>query len=135
MAPATPPPRIRSLLAALTMASVSISVRSPCVRMIFSSRVMATSSRRISRADESRGFARDDHFLAHAAAHFAASFDGVAGRGGREGNFENPPLWRRMEETHPDPLLRAKGDCGHIRHGGRRPAAGKDRGGPCEAVD
>src|SRR5260370_23519547 len=114
MAPATPPPRIRSLLAALTMASVSISVRSPCVRMIFSSRVMATSSRRISRADESRGFAHDDHFLAHAAAHLAASFDSVAGRGGREDHFEKPPLGRAMAETHPHPLLRAKPDRRHI---------------------
>src|SRR5947209_8556 len=135
MAPATTPPRIRSLLAALTMASVSISVRSPCVRMIFSSRVMATSSRRISRADESRGFARDDHFLAHAAAHFAASFDGVAGRGGCEDNFEKPPLGRGMEETHPDALLRAKRDGGHIRNGERRRAAGKDRAGLCESVE
>src|SRR2546426_8445404 len=135
MAPATPPPRIRSLLAALTMASVSISVRSPCVRMIFSSRVMATSSRRISRADESRGFARDDHFLAHAAAHFAASFDGVAGRGGREDNFEKPPLGRSMEETHPDALLPAKRDGGHIRNGERRRTAGKDRAGLCEPVE
>src|SRR5260370_14576992 len=120
MAPATPPPRIRSLLAALTMASVSISVRSTCVRMIFSSRVMATSSRRISRADESRGFARDDHFLAHAAAHLAASFDGVAGRGVREDNFEKPPLRRGLEENHPDALLPTKRDGGHIRHGERR---------------
>src|SRR4029077_172593 len=34
MAPATPPPRMRSLLAALTMASTSISVRSPCWMMM-----------------------------------------------------------------------------------------------------
>src|SRR5713101_4589754 len=36
MAPATPPPRIRSLFAALTMASVSISVKSPCWMTILS---------------------------------------------------------------------------------------------------
>src|SRR5216684_749868 len=129
------PPKIRSLLAALTMASVSISVRSPCVRMIFSSRVMATSSRRIGRADESRGFAHDDYFFAHAAAHFAASFDGVAGRGGREDNFEKPALGRGMEETHPDALLRTKRDGGHIRNGERRRTAGKDRAGLCESVE
>src|SRR5215472_3845059 len=34
MAPATPPPRIKSMFAALTIASVSISVRSPCSMMI-----------------------------------------------------------------------------------------------------
>src|SRR5258708_22977824 len=120
MAPATPPPRIRSLLAALTMASVTMSVRSPCVRMIFASGVMVTSSRRISRPDEARGFAHDDHFLAHAAAHFAASFDGVAGGGGREDNFEKPPLGRSIEETHPDALLPAKRDGGPTHNGKRR---------------
>src|SRR3984893_18807549 len=36
MAPATPPPSCKSLFAALTMASTSISVRSPCIRIIFS---------------------------------------------------------------------------------------------------
>src|SRR5438093_495976 len=36
MAPATPPPKIKSLFAALTMASVSISVRSPCSMTILS---------------------------------------------------------------------------------------------------
>src|SRR5580658_4678387 len=36
MAPATPPPSWRSLFAALTMASVSMSVRSPCWMTIFS---------------------------------------------------------------------------------------------------
>src|SRR5580692_1534426 len=35
MAPATPPPSSKSLFAAFTMASVSISVRSPCWIMIF----------------------------------------------------------------------------------------------------
>src|SRR5215472_943916 len=38
MAPATPPPRIKSLFAALTMASVSISVKSPCWMRILSAR-------------------------------------------------------------------------------------------------
>src|SRR5689334_10729010 len=38
MAPATPPPKIKSLFAALTMASVSISVRSPCSMTTFSER-------------------------------------------------------------------------------------------------
>src|SRR2546426_2919661 len=127
MAPATPPPRIRSLLAALTMASVSISVRSPCVRMIFSSRVMATSSRRISRADESRGFAHDDHCFAHAAAHFAASFDGVAGRGGGGGKFWESPFWRGRGEKHTAALLPTKTAGGHILHGEGRRTARKDR--------
>src|SRR5215467_715463 len=36
MAPATPPPKIKSLFAALTMASVAISVRSPCSMTILS---------------------------------------------------------------------------------------------------
>src|SRR2546425_2729248 len=117
------------------MASVSISVRSPCVRMIFSSRVMATSSRRISRADESRGFTRDDHFFAHAAAHFAASFDGVAGRAARAHNLEKPCLRRGTEEMHADALLRAKRDGGHIRNGERRRTARKDRAGLCESVE
>src|SRR5260370_17621800 len=121
MAPATQPPRIRSLLAALTMASVSISVRSPCVRMIFSSRVMVTSSRRISRPDEARGFAHDDHFLAHAAAHFAASFDGFAGGGGGEDNFEKPPLARAMEPTHPHALLLPTRLSAHILTSSPRP--------------
>src|ERR1700680_5337074 len=41
MTPARPPPSLRSLLAALTMASTSLSVRSPCCNTIFSAMVMA----------------------------------------------------------------------------------------------
>src|SRR4029077_17756545 len=39
--PARPPPSLRSLLAALTMASASISVRSPCCKTILSSMLIA----------------------------------------------------------------------------------------------
>src|ERR1700730_2719916 len=39
--PARPPPSLRSLLAALTMASTSISVRSPCCKTILSSMLIA----------------------------------------------------------------------------------------------
>src|SRR6266566_9547043 len=39
--PARPPPSLRSLFAAFTMASASISVRSPCCKMIFSAILMA----------------------------------------------------------------------------------------------
>src|SRR5205807_2151458 len=47
MAPATPPPRIKSLFAALTMASVSISVRSPCWMRILSASGFIFSSERL----------------------------------------------------------------------------------------
>src|SRR5579864_4700370 len=45
MAPATPPPSCKSLLAALTIASASTSVKSPCSKTILSALSVITESR------------------------------------------------------------------------------------------
>src|ERR1700683_2046093 len=103
IAPATPPPNCRSLLAAFTMASVSISVRSPCWMMM-----------------------RLANFMAHPPADFRAKGNCLVGSFERANNFQRFHFWRWIEEVHSDAVLGAKCNRGYFRYGKRRRGARED---------
>src|ERR1700688_227440 len=147
IAPATPPPSCRSLFAALTMASVSMSVRSPCwitiasasVLFMFSFTFFESCHRLRTLCDPRLSLAaagchglfvaREGNFQAHAAANLAASRDGFLGSLAPFDQFQTPGSLSVREKAHPNASLGAKRDGSQIRDRKRSRRASKNRAG------
>src|SRR5579864_1210078 len=130
-APATPPPRIKSLFAALTMASVSISVRSPCWITILSASGFiaraffpATFCREYSYT--LRHFVYNRNFFAHAARHLTARGNGFLRSVRRTDQLDSLHLRRWIKKVHADAALAENDDVRKIRNGKRSSATSKN---------
>src|SRR6266849_477834 len=141
MAPATPPPKIKSLLAALTMAFVSISVKSPCWITILSEIdfvicLLAFRSMSLFAPPdgETRRFVDHDNFLAHAPPDFPASGNSILGCLNAFHQLQELPARVGIAEVHADAALGAEGNCRHFRDRERRSIARKNGAGPGELV-
>src|SRR6266852_1509427 len=141
MAPATPPPKIKSLLAAFTMASVSISVKSPCWITILSEIdfvICLLAFRPMSLFappdGETRRFVDHDNFLAHAPPDFPASGNSILGCLNAFHQLQELPARVGIAEVHADAALGAEGNCRHFRDRERRSIARKNGAGPGELV-
>src|SRR5690348_422532 len=131
MAPATPPPKIKSLFAALTMASVSISVRSPCWITILSASGFIASAFfpaafRCAYSYTLRRFVYNRNFFAHAARYFSARGNGFLRSVQRTDQLDSLHLRRWIKKVHADTALAENDDVRKIRNGKRSSGTSKN---------